>query len=167
MVECAGRDKLGVEVLNDRWVSIPQGSEHFQFKTKIQYEEDLYKIEDQRYFYDQTLNCNQEVIDLLERLKGPASRNAYSKLSQFQLKWIYHIYGGPSTQKGSTSNSIVESIREAPEEAIPIILARLKSKQNHFIQKKSQLEVEWREQCEKKWSKSLDHQSYSFKQREK
>ena len=23
MVECAGRDKLGVEVLNDRWVSIP------------------------------------------------------------------------------------------------------------------------------------------------
>ena len=27
--------------------------------------------------------------------------------------------------------------------------------------------MEWKDQCEKKWSKSLDHQSYSFKQREK
>jgi histone deacetylase complex regulatory component SIN3 len=44
---CSGKDKLGESVLNDTLVSIPQGSEHFSFKNKIAYEEELYKIEDQ------------------------------------------------------------------------------------------------------------------------
>ena len=52
MVTCSGKDKIGRQVLNDKWVSIPHGSEHFSFKTKNTYEDDLYKIEDQRYYYD-------------------------------------------------------------------------------------------------------------------
>lgn len=51
-----GRDKLAKDVLNDKWVSIPDGSE--SRKPKNMFEEDLYKVEDLRYYYDQTIKCN-------------------------------------------------------------------------------------------------------------
>lgn len=49
---CTGKDDLGELVLNDTLVSIPHGSEHFSYKSKNTHEEEIYKIEDQRYFYD-------------------------------------------------------------------------------------------------------------------
>jgi len=65
MVTCNGKDKIGKQVLNNRWVSIPHGSEHFSFKSKNNYEDDLYKIEDQRYYYDQTIKTNEDILRIL------------------------------------------------------------------------------------------------------
>jgi paired amphipathic helix protein Sin3a len=47
---CSGRDDLCREVLNDEWVSIVSGSEDYSFKLmrKNQYEEALFRCEDDR-----------------------------------------------------------------------------------------------------------------------
>jgi len=65
---CSGKDDIGHLVLNDTLVSIPIGSEHFtNNKNKNNYEEELFKIEDQRYYYDQTLKCNQSIIETINK----------------------------------------------------------------------------------------------------
>lgn len=48
---CSGRDALCDEVLNDTWVSIVSGSEDYSFKLmrKNQYEEALFRCEDDRW----------------------------------------------------------------------------------------------------------------------
>lgn len=53
MVISSGWTDLCEEILNKRWVSVPMGSEHFSFHTKNQYEEALFKTEDERYEHDQ------------------------------------------------------------------------------------------------------------------
>lgn len=44
------RSKLGAKVLNDHWVSVTSGSEDYSFKhmRKNQYEESLFRCEDDR-----------------------------------------------------------------------------------------------------------------------
>ena len=45
------RTNIGVEVLNDHWVSVTSGSEDYSFKhmRKNQYEESLFRCEDDRW----------------------------------------------------------------------------------------------------------------------
>jgi paired amphipathic helix protein Sin3a len=43
---CQGRDDLCTSVLNDEYISLPQGSDMFKFKMKNQYEDTLYQLED-------------------------------------------------------------------------------------------------------------------------
>jgi histone deacetylase complex regulatory component SIN3 len=55
------------KVLNDRVVSVPQGSESsFTFKAKNKHEESLFKIEDERYELDQAINLNRDIIEVLQ-----------------------------------------------------------------------------------------------------
>lgn len=54
-----------------------------------------------------------------------------------------------------------------PLKVIPIILNRVVLKQENFLQKKDQMNKQWKETIEKNWYKSLDHQSFNFKAREK
>jgi|JI10StandDraft_1071094.scaffolds.fasta_scaffold761289_2 paired amphipathic helix protein Sin3a len=49
---CQGRDALCMSVLNDKFISLPQGSEMFKFKVKNQYEEILYQLEDTMTHHD-------------------------------------------------------------------------------------------------------------------
>lgn len=48
------RTELGSEVLNDHWVSVTSGSEDYSFKhmRKNQYEESLFRCEDDRFAQD-------------------------------------------------------------------------------------------------------------------
>lgn len=45
------RSELGAQVLNDHWVSVTSGSEDYSFKhmRRNQYEESLFRCEDDRY----------------------------------------------------------------------------------------------------------------------
>lgn len=45
------RSELGAQVLNDQWVSVTSGSEDYSFKhmRRNQYEESLFRCEDDRY----------------------------------------------------------------------------------------------------------------------
>jgi paired amphipathic helix protein Sin3a len=60
----SGRTALCHEVLNDTWVSFPSWSEDSQFVTsrKTQYEEAVYRTEDERFEFDVVLETNKDTI---------------------------------------------------------------------------------------------------------
>lgn len=57
-------------MLNDEWVSVQTGSEDFSFKhmRRNQYEEALFRCEDERYEVDLIIDTNASTIRLLEPL---------------------------------------------------------------------------------------------------
>ena len=135
-------------VLNDTWVSVPTGSEDFSFKNmrKNQYEEALFKCEDDRYEIDMVIDSNFATIHVLEGLskeiealgaeaskdataadsgasdgKIPKWRYRFDKrtLGVVHLKTIARVYGDHGTE-------ILELLRKNPAGAVPVVLARLK-----------------------------------------
>eukprot|EP00954_Amorphochlora_amoebiformis_P021390 1346080-Amorphochlora_amoeboformis.AAC.3 len=68
---CSGRTPLCDEVLNNRCISIPTGSEDFSFKAtrKNIYEENLFKCEDERFELDMVIENNASAIRVLEPLE--------------------------------------------------------------------------------------------------
>eukprot|EP00794_Sanderia_malayensis_P006513 gene6513-7257_t len=66
--KCTGRSQLCKETLNDVWVSLPSWSEDTQFPgtRKTQYEEYIYKCEDERFELDIVIETNLSAIKALE-----------------------------------------------------------------------------------------------------
>ena len=69
------RTELGAQVLNDKWVSVTSGSEDYSFKhmRKNQYEESLFRCEDDRFELDMLLQSTtvtvKKVEDLVESMQ--------------------------------------------------------------------------------------------------
>jgi len=64
------RTPLCKEVLNDNWVAVTSGSEDYSFKAmrKNQYEEALFRCEDDRMEIDMVLETNKSAIESLEKV---------------------------------------------------------------------------------------------------
>lgn len=64
------RTPLCKEVLNDNWVAVTSGSEDYSFKAmrKNQYEEALFRCEDDRMEIDMVLETNKSAIEALEKV---------------------------------------------------------------------------------------------------
>jgi paired amphipathic helix protein Sin3a len=171
---CSGRTPLCDEVLNDTWVSVPMGSEDFTFKSsrKNQYEEILFKCEDDRYELDLVIELNASTMRMFEPVAKritelPEEEKQHFRLEKLEqqlevihLKSIERIYGeqGPDVIDGLYANPVV---------AVPIVLKRLKQKDQEWRRARREWNKIWREVNEKNYYKSLDHQSFSFKQSEK
>ena len=66
---CSERSEAEAAVLNDEWVSIPIGSEEsssFKHMRKNQFEEALFKCEDDRFEIDMIIDTNMSAIRVLE-----------------------------------------------------------------------------------------------------
>lgn len=63
-----GRDTAGQALLNDGWVSVTSGSEDYSFKhyRKNQYEEALFRAEDDHFELDMVMSQNSSTIKALE-----------------------------------------------------------------------------------------------------
>lgn len=63
-LKCSGRTQLCKEVLNDQWVSFPTWSEDSTFVSsrKTQYEEYMYRCEDERFELDVVIEVNASTI---------------------------------------------------------------------------------------------------------
>ena len=59
-----------------------------------------------------------------------------------------------------------EIIRKDPAAALPVILTRLKQKQDEWTKCREDLNLVWADVYEKYHYKSLDHRSFSFKQQD-
>ncbi|EME28827.1 paired amphipathic helix protein Sin3a [Galdieria sulphuraria] len=166
---CSGRGPLENAVLNDSWVSLPTGSEDFSFKhmRKNQYEDNLFRCEDDRYELDMVIETNAATIAKLEPIAAAVqqmtleqrSRYALAEgiLSPIHLKAIERIYGehGPS---------VVEQVKQSPSVTVGIVLSRLKQKDVEWRRTRLEMNKMWRETVEKNYYKSLDHRSFYFKQ---
>lgn len=172
---CSERSRLEQEHLNDAWVSVPTGSEDFSFKImrKNQYEDSLFRCEDDRHEVDQCIEHNASTIRVLEPLAEEISAlKEHTKSTEWQfrldrrslgvlhLKAIARVYG-------EHGHEILELLRKNPAGAIPIILTRLRSKDEEWKRARIELNKAWKRVHEENYYKSLDHRSFYFKQADK
>eukprot|EP00898_Chlorokybus_atmophyticus_P000738 jgi/Chlat1/1665/Chrsp127S08674 len=170
-LRCSGRTKLCHSVLNDSWVSVTSGSEENTFKNmrKNQYEEALFRCEDDRYELDMVVESNTSTLKLLAQLNEQINSMTADERASFQIgdaltpihtRCIERIYGdhGPD---------IVELLFKNPIVAIPVILSRLKQKDDEWRTVRGDMNKVWGEVYAKNYYKALDHRSFYFKQTDK
>uniref|UniRef100_A0A672RHE9 Paired amphipathic helix protein Sin3a-like n=1 Tax=Sinocyclocheilus grahami TaxID=75366 RepID=A0A672RHE9_SINGR len=170
--KCTGRTSLCKEVLNDTWVSFPSWSEDSTFVSskKTQYEEHMYRCEDERFELDVVLETNLATIRVLEVVQKKLSRMSAEEQVKFRLdntlggcseiihrKAIQRIYGDKALD-------IIDGLKKNPAVTVPIVLKRLKLKEEEWREAQRGFNKIWREQNEKYYLKSLDHQGINFKQ---
>lgn len=186
--KCTERSKEEQNVLNDQWVSIPIGSEEsysFKHMRKNQYEEALFKCEDERFEIDMIIDSNMSTIRMLEplaeeiqsikRIDEKSNRDGATpkiltprfslhlekrQLSTIHLNAITRIYGDHGEE-------ILELLRKNPAGTIPVILKRLKQKDLEWRKARKELNKHWSEVVEKNFHKSFDHRSFYFRQQDK
>jgi len=85
--KCSNRSALCEETLNDRWVSVPTGSEDYSFKQfrKNQYEESLFKCEDDRYELDMVIEGNSSALRVLEPLVEKIKAMSFAERTKYKL----------------------------------------------------------------------------------
>ncbi|CAK1548870.1 unnamed protein product [Leptosia nina] len=170
---CSGRTPLCKEVLNDTWVSIPTWSEDSTFVTsrKTQYEEYIYRCEDERFELDVVIETNAATIRVLEGVQKKLSRMTSEEVAKYRLddclgghsptihqRALKRIYGD------KVAVDIIAGLKKNPFVAVPVVLRRLKAKEEEWREAQKGFNKQWREQNEKYYLKSLDHQGINFKQ---
>ncbi|XVF84864.1 hypothetical protein PTKIN_Ptkin17bG0073500 [Pterospermum kingtungense] len=164
------RTDLGFEVLNDHWVSVTSGSEDYSFKhmRKNQYEESLFRCEDDRFELDMLLESvnvtTKQVEGLLEKINNNSIKidspiRIEEHFTALNLRCIERLYGDHGLD-------VMDILRRNPQLALPVILTRLKQKQEEWARCRSDFNKVWAEIYSKNYHKSLDHRSFYFKQQD-
>lgn len=170
---CSGRDELCWSIFNDEWVGHPVwASEESGFiaHRKNQYEEMLFRIEDERHEYDYYMEANLRTIQTLETIANRIANMTPEEKSRFKLpiglghtsstiyvKVIRKIY---DKDRGW---EVIDALHENPTVTVPIILKRLKQKDEEWKRAHREWNKVWREAEQKLMIKSLDHLGLSFK----
>ncbi|CAG9794154.1 unnamed protein product [Diatraea saccharalis] len=160
------------QVLNDTWVSFPTWSEDSTFVTsrKTQYEEYIYRCEDERFELDVVIETNASTIRVLEGVQKKLSRMSGEEAARYRLD---DCLGGSSPTihqralkriYGEKAVDIIAGLKKNPVVAVPVVLRRLKAKEEEWREAQKGFNKQWREQNEKYYLKSLDHQGINFKQ---
>ncbi|KAH7445040.1 hypothetical protein KP509_02G103600 [Ceratopteris richardii] len=165
------RNLLAQEVLNDTWVSVTSESEDHSFQPmrRNQYEETLFRCEDDRFELDMLLESTaitaKRMEDLLKKLHkinvrhdGKVHLDDY--LSAINIRCIERIYGDHSLD-------VVRLLRKNAIFAVPVILTRLKQKCDEWTKCKKDMNKVWAEVYAKNFHKSLDYQSFYIKEQDK
>ncbi|KAI9244121.1 hypothetical protein BDA99DRAFT_529472 [Phascolomyces articulosus] len=174
---CSGRDTLCREVLNDEYVSHPRwASEDSEFvaSKKNHFEEALHRVEEERYDYDLSIEANLNTIALLEPVSKKISVMSLEEKAAFRLppglggpsKAIYQhiikkIYG---PERGV---EIIELVHDNPIPTVPILLKRLKQKDDEWKRAQREWNKIWREVESQNYYKALDYQGVTFKSSDK
>ncbi|KAI3970604.1 hypothetical protein MKX01_024251 [Papaver californicum] len=164
------RSELGAQVLNDFWVSVTSGSEDYSFKhmRKNQYEESLFRCEDDRFELDMLLESvnatTRRVEELLDNIndntiKPESPIRIEDHFTALNLRCIERLYGDHGLD-------VMDVLRKNASLALPVILSRLKQKQDEWSRCRSDFNKVWAEIYSKNYHKSLDHRSFYFKQQD-
>ncbi|KAL6453750.1 SIN3 Transcriptional regulatory protein SIN3 [Candida maltosa Xu316] len=174
---CSGRDEMCWEVLNDEWVGHPTWASEdsgFIAHRKNQYEEILFKIEEERLEFDYYMESNLRTIQILETIANRIANMTPEQKANFKLppglghnsttiykKVIRKIY---DKDRGF---EVIDALHENPAIAVPIVLKRLKQKDEEWKRAQREWNKVWREMEQKVFYKSLDHVGLTFKQADK
>lgn len=173
---CSGRDEMCWEVLNDEWIVHPTWASEDSgvvAHKKNQYEEILYRIEEERHEYDYYIESNLRAIQTLETIANRIANMTAEERAAFKLppglghtstiyqKVIRKIY---DKEKGL---EVINAIHENPAVAVPIVLRRMKQKDEEWKRAHREWNKVWRETEQKVFFKSLDHIGLTFKQTDK
>ncbi|KAB8283945.1 Sin3 protein [Yarrowia lipolytica] len=173
---CSGRDEMCWEVLNDEWVGHPTWASEdsgFVAHRKNQYEEVLHRVEEERHEYDYYIEANLRSIQTLETISNRIANMSHEERLNFRLqpglghgttiyqKVIRKIY---DKERGL---EVIEALHENPGIAVPVVLRRLKQKDEEWRRAHREWNKVWRETEQKAFYKSLDHLGLTFKQLDK
>ena len=191
---CGGRDEMCRQVLNDEWVSHPTWASEdsgFIAHRKNNHEEALHRIEEERHDYDINIEACLRTIQLLEpivqnlQMMSPAEKMAYvlqpgigGQSETIYQRVIKKIYG---RERGGI---VITDMFRRPSAVLPVLLGRLKQKAEewkasqvsefyhvnpkpHSRLRQREWEKVWREQTNRIFWKSLDHQGIAAKKEDK
>lgn len=174
---CSGRDEMCWEVLNDEWVGHPTWASEdsgFISHRKNQYEEILFKIEEERLEFDYHMEANLRTIQTLETIANRIANMTPEQKANFKVppglghtlqtiykKVIRKIY---DKDRGF---EVIDALHENPAVAVPVVLKRLKQKDEEWKRAQREWNKVWREMEQKVFYKSLDHLGLTFKQADK
>jgi paired amphipathic helix protein Sin3a len=174
---CSGRDELCRSVLNDEWASHPTWASEdsgFVAHRKNQFEEGLHRIEEERHDYSHNIEACDRTIQQLEPIANQLLTMRTEDRANFHLppglggqsetiykRVIMKIYG---REKG---RDVIRELFLMPWSVVPVLLHRLKAKLEDWKAAQREWEKVWRDQTQKIFWKSLDHQSLSVKQNDK
>ncbi|XP_042379582.1 paired amphipathic helix protein Sin3-like 5 isoform X1 [Zingiber officinale] len=163
------RTRLGKSVLNDDWVLVTSGSEDRSFKhmLKNQHEETLFVCEDDRFEMDLLLGLvnatTKRVEKLVEMMQDPMTSKSpihiEDHLTSSHLRCVERLYGDHGLD-------VMDVLQKNANLALPVILTRLKQKQEEWSRCHSDFNRAWAEIYAKNFHKSLDHRSFYFKRQD-
>ncbi|XP_047939077.1 paired amphipathic helix protein Sin3-like 2 isoform X3 [Salvia hispanica] len=164
------RSELGAQVLNDHWVSVTSGSEDYSFKhmRRNQYEESLFRCEDDRFELDLLLESVSSTAKRAEELLNSITNKSTDSDSHIRiedhftalnLRCIERLYGDHGLD-------VMDILRKNPSHALPVVLTRLKQKQEDWTKCRLDFNKIWADIYSKNHYKSLDHRSFYFKQQD-
>lgn len=172
-VPCSGRDDMCRSVLNDEWVSHPTWSSEdsgFVAHKKNIYEEALHRSEEERHEYDFYIEAIARTIAILEPISNKIAQLSMEERAVFKLKpnlggsgksihqrVIKKIYGREAGLE------VLQAMQETPALAIPVVLIRLKDKEEVWKRAQREWNKVWRVVDARNYLKSLDHQAINFK----
>ncbi|KAH6909564.1 hypothetical protein BKA70DRAFT_1385698 [Coprinopsis sp. MPI-PUGE-AT-0042] len=176
-VPCSGRDEMCRLVLNDEWVSHPAWSSEdsgFIAHKKNIYEEALHRSEEERHEYDFHLEAITRTIAMLEPINNKIMAMSPEEKGGFKIKpnlggnWkaihtrvVKKIYGRDQGM------DVIASMQDSPALAVPVVLQRLKQKEEEWKRAQREWNKVWREVDARNYAKSLDHQAITFKAADK
>lgn len=176
-LSCSGRDALCWEVLNDKWVSYPTWAsegESFNPHKKNVYEDALYRSEEERHEYDYHIEANLRTIALLEPIAARIAVMDADERAAFRLKpglggqsksiyqrIIKKVYGRDQGLE------VIAALHDNPCVAVPVVLSRLKQKDEEWKRAQREWNKVWREVDARNFYKALDHQGVNFKSSDK
>ncbi|KAL1716696.1 hypothetical protein EV715DRAFT_254802 [Schizophyllum commune] len=177
-VQCSGRDEMCRSVLNDEWVSHATWTNEDEITSaplkKNPYEEALHRSEEERHEYDFHIDAIVRTIAMLEPINnkimqlGPDDRATFKLKPNFggSGKSVHHrvikkIYGR------AAGVEVVQMMQEQPALAIPVVLGRLKQKEEEWKRAQREWNKVWREVDARNYAKSLDYQALAIRAADK
>ncbi|KAI3768665.1 hypothetical protein L2E82_19495 [Cichorium intybus] len=164
------RSELGTQVLNDLWVSVTSGSEDYSFKhmRRNQYEESLFRCEDDRFELDMLLESVSSTAKRAEELLNKINNKTISQETPIRIEDYFTVLNLRCMERlyGDHGLDAMETLRKNPSVSLPVMLNRLKQKQEEWTKCRSDFNKVWADIYAKNHYKSLDHRSFYFKQQD-
>ncbi|XP_058193271.1 paired amphipathic helix protein Sin3-like 3 [Rhododendron vialii] len=164
------RTDIGAHVLNDHWVSVTSGSEDYSFKhmRKNQYEESLFRCEDDRFELDMLLESVNVTTKRVEELLDKINDNIIKTDSHIHIEDYFTALNMRCIERlyGDHGLDVMDVLRKNAPLALPVLLTRLKQKQEEWARCRADFNKVWADIYAKNYHKSLDHRSFYFKQQD-
>ncbi|TEA22469.1 Paired amphipathic helix protein pst1 [Colletotrichum sidae] len=173
---CSGRDELCNSVLNDDWASHPTWASEdsgFVAHRKNGFEEGLHRIEEERHDYDFNIEANLKCIQLLEPVAQQISVMSPVERELFKMPPALADHSTSVFKRvckkiyGDKGPEVVNDLFENPLNVVPIVLTRMKQKDEEWRFSQREWEKVWHAQVEHMHLRSLDHMGILVKQTDK
>lgn len=173
---CSGREPLDWAVLNDEWVAYATwASEGSGSHRKNLYEDAMYNSEQDRHWYSFQLESLARTINVFEPYAARLEHMSPDERAAFKLDPEVFAQPSPSIVERILKKvwgrdqgyEILDALIDNPAVTIPIVLARLKQKDEEWQRALREWNKIWRELDLKNYYRGLDHQAAAFKNAEK